>query len=78
MSSSQTIELLLENDGPLSSSSEWNDWRWQLRNAISKIEDLAKMFLFDKIELENLLKVIEKYPIAITPYYLLLINRENP
>jgi len=71
-------ELLLEYDEPPGNSSQWNDWRWQLKNALSNIEDLAEIFSFSKEEVEGLKRVIAKYPFSITPYYLALIDRKDP
>ena len=29
---------------------EWNDWRWQLRNRLRTVEDLARVFSLDEAE----------------------------
>jgi lysine 2,3-aminomutase len=71
-------ELLLKNGEPPGSSSQWDSWRWQLRNAVTKIEELNRIIPLQKPESENLSKIIEKYPFGITPYYLSLIDRKNP
>ena len=71
-------EVILETDEPPSSNLKWNDWRWQLRNSIYDIFKLSKIFRFSKTQLENLSKVVIKYPFAITPYYLSLIDKDNP
>ena len=72
-------ELIFEADEPPGcSKNEWNDWRWQLRNAISKVEDARNIEYFEEQEIVALKKVTEKYPFAITPYYISLIDKNNP
>ncbi len=48
--------------------SKWNDWRWQMRNRIRDFDQLIRLFpaLKDRKELKC---VMDKYPMAITPYY---------
>jgi lysine 2,3-aminomutase len=57
---------------------DWNDWKWQLRNSIKNIAQLAKIIPLTDTEQGNLNKVVAKYPFAITPYYLSLIDISNP
>jgi lysine 2,3-aminomutase len=72
------IEELLKCERRPGRSREWADWRWQLRNAVTKIEYLAKRYSLDKEKLEDLSGVIAKYPFAVTPYYLSLIDNSDP
>ncbi len=61
------------------SKKEWNDWRWQLRNRIKTPEGLKNYFKnFTESELKGLELAAKKYPIATTPYYLLLADPEDP
>lgn len=53
---------------------KWNDWRWQFQNRITSVDELAKYIPLSKILQERLKLVATKYPIAITPYYLSLID----
>ena len=56
----------------------WNDWKWHFRNRITSIEQLSRFIPIsydEKLLLENVLK---RYPMAITPYYLSLINPDDP
>ncbi|PID28465.1 MAG: lysine 2,3-aminomutase [Candidatus Cloacimonadota bacterium] len=57
---------------------EWNDWRWHIRNRISSAEELRKYI--DLTPEEE--KVFENnkfsFRMAITPYYMSLINENNP
>ncbi|MFH0925457.1 MAG: KamA family radical SAM protein [bacterium] len=62
----------------LNSNSFWNDWRWQLRNTISDVKILDSLLLINKINLNELERVGREYPFSITPYYLSLIDKNNP
>lgn len=53
---------------------EEKNWRWQFRNRITTIEDLAKFVPLSAQEQAQLKLVTAKYPLSITPYYLSLIN----
>ncbi len=58
------------------SFTKWNDWQWQIRNRIRRIDQLGGYIssITSQAELE---KVVEKYPMAITPYYASLIERPD-
>jgi lysine-2,3-aminomutase len=60
-------------------SSQWNDWKWQMRHAIRDIPTFERLFgmKFGDEELEELEKTIEKFPMSITPYYMSLINPKD-
>ena len=57
---------------------DWNDPKWQMKNRISKVEEIAKYTDLTGEEYETIEKVSEKYRFAITPYYFSLIDFENP
>ncbi len=56
----------------------WNDWKWQFRNRITTVGQLAKYIPLSTEEQARLSLVTMRYPLSITPYYLSLINRDNP
>jgi lysine 2,3-aminomutase len=56
----------------------WNDWKWHFRNRITSIDQLKKFIPLSSTEQERLKLVTTKYPISITPYYLSLINPDDP
>ncbi len=56
------------------SARDWQDWRWQFKNRITKIEKLEKFFGKTSLKIENLKTVAAVYPVAITPYYLSLMQ----
>ena len=56
----------------------WKDWRWHFRNRITSVEELAKFVPLTGKEQSRLKLVTTKYPLAVTPYYLTLINVDDP
>jgi lysine 2,3-aminomutase len=58
-------------------SSDWNSWRWQFRNRITDVATLVSylpQLKDNKLQLEE---VAVRYPMAVTPYYLSLIDPDN-
>jgi lysine 2,3-aminomutase len=53
---------------------EWNDWKWQFRNRITTVSELAKYIPLSSKEQAEINLVIGRYPFSVTPYYLSLIN----
>jgi len=57
---------------------EWRDWRWHLRRAVTSLEAVLAYGKFPESERDLLARVIEKYPVIIPPYYLCLIDFNDP
>ena len=60
------------------SAKDWNDWRWQVRNRIETLDDLKKYIKLTPEEEEGVARCLESLRMAITPYYLSLIDLDNP
>ena len=58
--------------------SEWRDWLWQLRHAKRSLEDLKELELYSNTEYLQLKLVMKKFKTLVTPYYLSLIDRNDP
>lgn len=58
--------------------SDWNDWNWQVRNRVETLEDLKKYVTLTAEEEEGVKKCLGTLRMAITPYYLSLIDPKNP
>src|SRR5438045_3147612 len=56
---------------------QWNDWKWQQKNRVQTLAEIAKLFGMDE-DAERLPEIFELYRTAITPYYLCLIDFDNP
>jgi lysine 2,3-aminomutase len=57
---------------------DWNDWRWQFRNRITSLAKLERYFVFAPGEREILENVLTEFRLGITPYYLSLIDPDDP
>jgi lysine 2,3-aminomutase len=60
------------------SEEQWNDWKWQFRNRINTVRELAQFICLSDKEQARLRLVTGKYPFSITPYYFCLIDQNNP
>ncbi len=56
---------------------EWSDWKWQVRNRIRKLDMLERFLTLNEDEKEAVRQRTANLPIAITPYYLSLLDPEN-
>jgi lysine 2,3-aminomutase len=53
---------------------DWNDWKWQFRHRVTTVEELAKFIPLSSKQQAEIQLVISRYPFAVTPYYLSLID----
>ncbi|MCX5849756.1 MAG: KamA family radical SAM protein [Deltaproteobacteria bacterium] len=59
------------------SAKDWLDWRWQFKNRVTRINQLEYFSGKPALQKETLTAVTAVYPLAITPYYLSLIQSYN-
>ena len=57
---------------------QWNDWKWQVRNRIETVDQLKKYLDLTEEEEEGIRQSLKTLRMAITPYYLSLIDKTNP
>ena len=57
---------------------QWNDWKWQVKNRIETLEELKKYVNLSAEEEEGVKQTLKTLRMAITPYYLSLINPDDP
>jgi lysine 2,3-aminomutase len=57
---------------------EWNDWRWQLRHRITDVQALSGIITLSEDERRAMTSTAAQLPLAITPYYASLLDRNNP
>lgn len=57
---------------------QWNDWRWQLKNRIITVGELKKYIDIKTEEEEGIRQCLRSLRMAITPYYLSLIDLDDP
>jgi len=58
---------------PLTTTDSWNDWKWQLRNSITNVEDLKKIMKLSDKEIMAINNLKGRLPLRITPYFASLI-----
>lgn len=73
MTESRRYELF-----PNVTDEQWNDWKWQVKNRIETLEDLKKYVTLTPEEEEGVKKTLQTLRMAITPYYISLIDPNNP
>ena len=57
---------------------QWNDWHWQVKNRIETLDDLKKYVTLTPEEEEGVRESLKSLRMAITPYYLSLIDPNDP
>ena len=57
---------------------EWNDWQWQVRNRITNIDQLKAVLPLTEQEEDALTDSLGMLRMAVTPYYMSLIDPEDP
>ncbi|MDW8242549.1 MAG: KamA family radical SAM protein [Thermogemmata sp.] len=88
-SSEPTPAVFPEDDEPPSPSrrhpawqhvpeSQWQDWRWQMQQAIRSVRQLRRLLPLRRQELEAISRLESVYKMAIPPYYFSLINPDDP
>lgn len=58
--------------------SDWDDWKWQVRNRIETVDQLKKYLTLTEEEEAGARETLKTLRMAITPYYLSLIDPDNP
>ncbi len=63
---------------PDATEAEWNDPRWQSRRSIRTLEELERFVRLTPEEREGVRATASIFKLAITPYYLSLIDPDHP
>lgn len=58
--------------------SHWNDWRWQMRHRLTRLDQFEKLIRLTDEERRGLILASEKFSVAVTPHFAALIDPENP
>src|SRR5574341_1093164 len=56
---------------------QWNDWRWQLKNRLNTVEELAQVINLTESEMKAL-RANNLFRVDITPYFAALIDPNDP
>ena len=63
---------------PEATEAEWNDWRWQARRSVRTLEELERHVALTDDERAGVRQTASIFKLAITPYYLTLIDPAHP
>lgn len=58
-------------------SEQWNDWKWQMKNRIMNADKLSKILNLPEDKKEEIEKCLQRFRMAITPYYATLMDSQN-
>jgi len=57
---------------------QWNDWKWQVENRITSVEQLKKIINLTAEEEKEINEVVKNFRLGITPYYASLMDPDDP
>ena len=57
---------------------QWNDWQWQAKNRITNLQELKKYITLTPEEEKGIEACLGSFRMAVTPYYLSLIDLNDP
>ena len=63
---------------PNVSDEQWNDWKWQVAHRIETLEELNKYITLTEEEQEGVRQCLKTLRMSITPYYMSLIDPNDP
>ncbi|MCA9285928.1 MAG: KamA family radical SAM protein [Phycisphaerales bacterium] len=63
---------------PEATDAEWNDWKWQLRHRIRDLAGLERCLRLSPDEHETAVRLGDRLPVGITPYYASLMDPDDP
>jgi len=63
---------------PGATEDQWNDWKWQLRNRVTRLEQLEQHLRLSESERAGVLLAGQKLSLAVTPHYFNLIDPDDP
>jgi glutamate 2,3-aminomutase len=57
---------------------DWQNWRWQMKNRVSTLDILTKFINLTPKEIKEIEQVGSKFRWSVSPYYLSLIDPDDP
>jgi len=60
------------------SEAEWNDWKWQVANRITSVDQLKKIINLTPQEEKDINETLKRFRLGITPYYASLMDPDDP
>lgn len=62
----------------ISDEKNWQSWTWQMKNRLTSINQLCEYVNMTSDELKGISACLHKFRMAITPYYVSLIDPDDP
>jgi len=59
---------------PEATLSDWNDWTWQLRNRLRRLDDVLRVLVLAEDERKTIERIGGRLPLGVTPYYASLMD----
>lgn len=57
---------------------QWNDWRWQMRHRLTRLDQFERFLHLTEAERRGLLLASEKFSVAVTPHFASLLDPHDP
>jgi lysine 2,3-aminomutase len=57
---------------------DWEDWHWQMKNRIAKLEQISQVINLTKEEEEGIKNAKGRMAMAVTPYWATLLDPDDP
>ncbi|HKV08284.1 MAG TPA: KamA family radical SAM protein [Thermoanaerobaculia bacterium] len=71
-------EAICEILGEPYDPARWNDWRWQMRHRLTRLDQFEKLIDLTEAERRGFLLAHEKFSVAVTPQFASLIDPHDP
>lgn len=59
------------------SDKEWNDWKWQVKNRITDVDELRQIINLNEQEIKDIEETLMLFRLGITPYYASLMDPDD-
>src|SRR4029450_10066437 len=63
---------------PEATAAEWNDWTWQLRNRLRRLDDVLRVLVLSEDERKTIERIGGRLPVGRTPDYASLMDTPRP
>ncbi|HLO88678.1 MAG TPA: KamA family radical SAM protein [Nostocaceae cyanobacterium] len=63
--------------GEIYDPEKWNDWQWQMRHRLTKLEQFQKLLQLTPSETQGLTIAPDKFAVSVTPYFAALLDPED-
>jgi lysine 2,3-aminomutase len=60
------------------STEQWDDWRWQMRHRLTRLDQFERLLELSETERRGLILASEKFSVAVTPHFATLIDPTDP